>query len=112
MSSGGAVGAIAVTTVAFLASAVAVVVVGVVVGPVVETTTVVVVVSDGLVEPAAVSAAVTSADFRSRGSSAWNERVRNRPPPVLEWDDDFDADLLGRRCHENNLRIVSPLKTK
>ena len=68
--------------------------------------------SKATVEPAEVSAARTSAAFMSRGSSAWNERVRNRPPPVLDWDNDFDADGLGRRCHENNLRIVSPLKTK
>jgi hypothetical protein len=42
-----------------------------------------VVVLDRLVEPAAVSAATTSADFKSRGSRAWNESVRNRPAPVL-----------------------------
>jgi hypothetical protein len=58
---------------------------------------------------AALSAASTSADFMSRGSSVWNESERKRPAPrVLAEEEDLADVFLEPRCQWKNLRIVSP----
>jgi hypothetical protein len=67
------------------------------------------VVLTGMVVPAEPSATATSADFMSRGSSAWNESERKRPPPRTRAEEDDLAEVFAEsRCQLKNLRIVSP----
>ena len=70
------------------------------------------VVSPGVVVPAKLSATATSADFMSRGSSAWNESERNRPPRIRVEVGEFADVFRDAWCQLKNLRIVSPGKRK